>query len=80
PDELTLQSGRIITTGEYGGLKGLKHVYNKIGVELPAEMERRILHLVQVATAHNQLPLLPDELRFIAEYPDEAALLMTVNP
>lgn len=80
PCNLTLESGRTITTGEYGGLKGLQHVYGKIGIELPKDIERRILHLVQLGTAHNQKPLLPDELRFIAEHPDEAAKLMTVTP
>lgn len=80
PNELTLESGRIITTGEYGGLKGLKHVLSKINVDLTPEKERRVLQLVQLGTAHNQKPLLPDELRFIAEYPDEAAKLMTVTP
>jgi isopropylmalate/homocitrate/citramalate synthase len=80
PSELTLESGRIITTGEYGGIKGMRHVYSKMGVELPADLERRILHLVQIATMHNQQPLVEDELKFIAEYPEEAALLMTVIP
>ncbi|HHY19047.1 MAG TPA: homocitrate synthase [Firmicutes bacterium] len=80
PSELTLESGRIITTGEYGGMKGLRHVFEKMGMDIPVEHERRLLHLVQLATAHNQKPLLPDELRFIAEYPDEAAKIMTVTP
>mgnify|MGYP000850958826 FL=1 len=80
PNGFTQESGRIITTGEYGGLKGLKHVYSKIGMEIPADKERRILNLVQLATAHNQKPLLPDELKLIAEYPEEVAKILTVTP
>ena len=80
PSGFTQESGRIITTGEYGGLKGLKHVYSKIGLDIPADKERRILNLVQLATAHNQKPLLPDELKLIAEYPEEVAKILTVTP
>ena len=72
--------GRIITTGEYGGLAGLKHVYSELGIELSDEQARVNLELVQLANAHNQAPLQADELRFIARYPAQAARLLTVVP
>jgi len=30
-----LETGRIITTGEYGGIKGFRYVYSKLGIEFP---------------------------------------------
>ena len=39
-----------------------------------------MLELVQLANAHNQAPLQPDELRFIARYPHQASQLLTVVP
>jgi homocitrate synthase NifV len=73
--------GRIITTGEYGGLAGLRHVYADLGIELNNDEEARtVLELVQLANAHNQSPLQPDELRFIARYPHQASQLLTVVP
>ncbi|HKM17784.1 MAG TPA: homocitrate synthase [Limnochordia bacterium] len=84
PDELGIDEleirplGRIITTGEYGGIKGLKHVYDQLGVVL--ENERDILRLVQYASLHNQQPLTDDELIFIAKYPEEVEQILTVDP
>lgn len=84
PDELGIEDheirplGRIITTGEYGGIKGLKHVYKELGIEL--ENERDILRLVQYASLHNQKPLTADELVFIAKYPEEVEQILTVDP
>jgi isopropylmalate/homocitrate/citramalate synthase len=74
-------TGRIITTGEYGGLAGLKHVYGELGIEFANDDDARtVLELVQLANAHNQAPLTADELRFIARFPRQAALLLTVVP
>lgn len=84
PDELGIQEqeikqlGRIITTGEYGGLKGLRHVYSKLGLEV--ENERDIMRLVQYAALHNQKPLTNDELVFIAKYPEQVEKILTVDP
>ncbi len=83
PDELGIDEhevkplGRIITTGEYGGIKGLRHVYREIGLDL--ENEREILRLVQYASGHNQRPLTEDELRFIAAYPAEVEKILTTS-
>ncbi|MDP3110971.1 MAG: homocitrate synthase [Thermodesulfovibrionales bacterium] len=76
-----LETGRIITTGEYGGLKGFRHVYDKMGIHFHDDNEaRNVLELAQYANLHTQKPLTDDELRFMASYPDIARKIMTVNP
>ena len=77
-EEESRTTGRVITTGEYGGLKGLRHVYEQLGIKL--KDERKILNLVQYANLHNQMPLTEDELKFIAEYPGIVKKILTVNP
>lgn len=76
-----LQTGRVITTGEYGGLKGFRHVYDDLGIHFHDDKEaRRVLELVQYSNLHTQKPLTDDELRFIAENPDAVTKIMTVSP
>ena len=76
-----LETGRIITTGEYGGVKGFRHVYDKLGIHFHDDNEaRKVLELAQYANLHTQKPLTDDELRFIASYPDIARKIMTANP
>ncbi len=76
-----VETGRIITTGEYGGIKGFRYVYSRLGIEFHDDNEaRRILELVQYANLHTQKPLTDDELTFIAHYPDIARTILTVNP
>jgi len=76
-----LETGRVITTGEYGGLKGFRHVYDKLGIHFHDDNEaRKVLELAQYANLHTQKPLTDDELRFIAKYPDIAKKIMTANP
>jgi homocitrate synthase NifV len=78
--ELT-ETGRIITTGEYGGIKGFRHVYSELGIEFKTDNEaRNILELVQYANLHTQKPLTDDELKVIAHYPEIVRQIMTVNP
>lgn len=75
-----LETGRVITTGEYGGIKGFRHVYSKLGIEFHDDNEaRRILELAQYANLHTQKPLTDDELRFIAHYPEVARKVLTVH-
>jgi homocitrate synthase NifV len=75
------ETGRIITAGAYSGLKAFRHVYERLGVSFGNDNEaRRILNLVQYANLHTQKPLTDDELRFIANHPDIAANILTVNP
>ncbi|MBI5633275.1 MAG: homocitrate synthase [Nitrospirae bacterium] len=76
-----LETGRVITTGEYGGIKGFRHVYDKLGIHFQNDIEARtILDLVQYANLHTQKPLTDDELKFVANYPDLAAEILTVTP
>ncbi|RLE07753.1 homocitrate synthase [Candidatus Aerophobetes bacterium] len=76
-----IETGRKITTGEYGGIKGFRNVYDKLEIEFKDEKEAyRILELVRYANVHTQKPLTADELRFIAKYPDQAKQILTVVP
>ena len=76
-----IETGRMITTGEYGGIKGFRNVYNNLEIEFKDEHEaRNILELVRYANVHTQKPLTTSELRFIYYYPDIAAKIMTVSP
>jgi len=76
-----IETGRMITVGEYSGIKGFRNVYGKMEIEFRDEEEaRRILDLVRYANVHTQKPLVEDELKFIAAYPEEATLLMTMSP
>lgn len=80
-DEVRLPTGRIITTGEFGGIAGFRHVYEEIGITLDDdESARYILELVQFASGHTQLPLTDDELCFIAMHPEEAKKILTSSP
>lgn len=74
-------TGRIITTGAYGGIKGFLKVYNDMGIHFESnEQAQKILDLVQYADLHTSKPLHEAELRFLAAYPDESAKIMTVEP
>lgn len=76
-----IETGRMITTGEYGGIKGFRNVYNNLEIEFKDEHEaRNILELARYANVHTQKPLTTSELRFIYYYPDVAAQIMTVSP
>lgn len=76
-----LHTGRVITTGEYGGLKGFAHVYENLGIHFRSDKQaRKILELVQYANLHTQKPLTDDELIFIAENPEVVSKILTVSP
>lgn len=76
-----VETGRMITTGEYGGIKGFRNVYEKLEIEFHDEDEaRNILELARYANVHTQKPLVEKELKFIYDYPDIAAKIMTVTP
>ena len=76
-----IETGRMITTGEYGGIKGFRNVYDNLEIEFKDEHEaRNILELARYANVHTQKPLTSSELRFIYYYPDIAAQIMTVQP
>ncbi len=76
-----IETGRKITAGEYSGVKGFRNVYEKLEVVFKDDQEAtRILELVRYANVHNQKPLVDDELKFIAKYPDIAHKIFTMTP
>jgi len=78
-DEL-VETGRMITVGEYSGIKGFRNVYGNLEVEFKNDKEAaRILELVRYANVHTQKPLTRHELLFVARYPEQAKKIMTVN-
>jgi len=76
-----VETGRLITVGEYSGIKGFSNVYGKLKVKFKSEAEAtRVLELVRYANVHTQKPLTQHELLFVANYPEEARRIMTVTP
>jgi len=76
-----IETGRKITAGEYSGIKGFRNVYEKLEVAFTDDQDAaKVLELVRYANVHNQKPLVDDELKFIAKYPDIAHKIFTMNP
>ncbi len=76
-----VETGRLITVGEYSGIKGFRNVYGRLKIEFKDDEEAtRVLELVRYANVHTQKPLTHQELLFVANYPDEAREIMTVTP
>lgn len=76
-----VETGRMITVGEYSGIKGFRNVYGNLEVEFKDDAEAtKILELVRYANVHTQKPLTREELLFVAKYPDQARKIMTVIP
>ncbi|MBN2831085.1 MAG: homocitrate synthase [Candidatus Omnitrophica bacterium] len=76
-----IETGRKITAGEYSGIKGFRNVYDKIEVAFSSDAQAtEVLELVRYANVHNQKPLVDDELKFIAKYPDIARKIFTMAP
>lgn len=76
-----IETGRMITAGEYTGIKGFRDVYGKLQVEFKDDREAtEILELVRFANIHTQKPLVDAELKFIAKHPREARKILTMTP
>jgi homocitrate synthase NifV len=76
-----IETGRKITAGEYSGIKGFRNVYEKLEVEFKDDQEAtEVLELVRYANVHNQKPLVDEELKFIAKYPEIARKIFTMAP
>jgi homocitrate synthase NifV len=77
----TVETGREICSGEYGGISGFRHIMGKLEVDLENRIDaEEILELVRFANVEAQKPLVTDELRFIAKYPEIARELLTLSP
>jgi isopropylmalate/homocitrate/citramalate synthase len=75
PADWHTRPGRVVLTGEYGGLAGFRHVRDGLGIEIAAGDEDLVFKLVQLCAAATGKPLTDDELRLIARYPNQLALL-----
>jgi isopropylmalate/homocitrate/citramalate synthase len=74
PRDWHARSGRVVLTGEYGGMAGFRHVMDGLSVDV-SEDEELIFALVQLCAAATSKPLTDDELAFIAAFPHQLALL-----
>jgi isopropylmalate/homocitrate/citramalate synthase len=92
-DPISVETGREICSGEYGGTSGFYHIMEKITSkkkickEEEVEIKFRsksetdeILELVRYANVESQKPLVEDELMFIYRYPATAKKLLTLAP
>jgi homocitrate synthase NifV len=75
PSDWYTQAGRVVLTGEYGGKAGFRHVLDGLGLSVAADQEDLVFSLVQLCASATGKPLTDDELRLIAGYPRELALL-----
>ncbi len=76
----TVETGRMITTGAYGGIKGFRNVYDRLEIEFRSDEEaREILDLVRLANVTTGKPLTEDELKFVAQYPEQARKILTLS-
>jgi isopropylmalate/homocitrate/citramalate synthase len=75
PADWFAREGRAVLTGEYGGKAGFRHVLDGLGVEVAAGQEDLVFSLVQLCASATGKPLTDDELRLIAGYPRQLALL-----
>lgn len=81
----TVETGREICSGEYGGISGFRHIMGKMAGETAVPFKNtveaeEILELVRYANVEAQKPLVEDELLFIAKYPQIARKLLTLKP
>jgi citrate (Re)-synthase len=75
-----VETGRMITTGAYGGIKGFRNVYDRLEIEFHSDEEaREVLDLVRLANVTTGKPLTEDELKFIAQYPAQARKILTLS-
>jgi isopropylmalate/homocitrate/citramalate synthase len=75
PADWFAREGRVVLTGEYGGKAGFRHVLDGLGAEVAPDTEDLVFSLVQLCASATGKPLTDDELRLIAGYPQELALL-----
>jgi hypothetical protein len=65
----------VVLTGEYGGKAGFRHVLGQLGIDIGGGDEDLMFQLVQLCASATGRPLTDDELRLIAGYPHQLALL-----
>jgi isopropylmalate/homocitrate/citramalate synthase len=57
PADWHTRAGRVVLTGEYGGLAGFRHVRDRIGIEIAAGDEDLVFKLVQLCASAAPPPL-----------------------
>jgi isopropylmalate/homocitrate/citramalate synthase len=75
PHDWYTREGRVVLTGEYGGKAGFRHVLDGLGLRVADGDENLAFSLVQLCASATGKPLTDDEVRVIAEYPRQLALL-----
>jgi len=75
PSDWFTREGRVVLTGEYGGKAGFRHVLDGLGIAVADGQEDLVFSLVQLCASATGKPLTDDELRLIAGYPRQLALL-----
>jgi isopropylmalate/homocitrate/citramalate synthase len=75
PHDWYAREGRVVLTGEYGGKAGFRHVLDGLGLEVATDDEELVFSLVQLCASATGKPLTDDDLRLIAGYPHQLALL-----
>ena len=75
PADWYAREGRVVLTGEYGGKAGFRHVLDGLGIAVADGDEDLVFSLVQLCASATGKPLTDDELRLIAGYPHQLALL-----
>lgn len=76
-----VETGREICSGQYSGTAGFRHLMGKMEIAFKdGDEAEMILELARYANVLAQKPLVEDELKFIAKYPDIAKELMTIAP
>ena len=75
PSDWHTQAGRVVLTGEYGGKAGFRHVVEGLGLDIADGDEDLAFEVTQLCNAMTGRPLTDDELRLIASYPRQLALL-----
>jgi isopropylmalate/homocitrate/citramalate synthase len=75
PQDWHSRPGRVILTGEYGGKAGFRHVMEGLSIDVSGADEDLVFQLVQLCGASTGRSLTDDELRLIARYPRQLALL-----
>ena len=79
--KILIETGRMITTGEYSGIKAFKHVYENFDYTFKNDEEaQQILELIRYANVHKQKPLVKEEFLFIVEHPKIAQTILTMQP
>jgi isopropylmalate/homocitrate/citramalate synthase len=75
PADWHAREGRVVLTGEYGGKAGFHHVLDELDITVDDDEVDLAFKVTQLCNAMTGRPLTDDELRFIASYPGELALL-----